>query len=194
MMRRFPMLCAASLALAGCGGEPEEPAVDVVEATSAEQAEQADVAAASTDPLPGTSLEPEAGATEAAAESDAPLLQPLGESIDAARDLPPGCAFRHRGAVLFIAGAAERPRSRGRGVIQVDGADRLLTGEVPGGTAYVDRGPVMTDGEFTVEVVRAEGAGERVGTAQRRWAADLKVRRGMGSPRKYSPGQWTCGV
>ena len=122
-------------------------------------------------------------------------LQALGDTLEV--DLGPtlgGCSFEHEGEVLLIAGAPDDRTARGRGVVQIAGAEHLLTGQSTGGPEYMNSGPTMSDGDYTVEVRRAEGEGEKAGIESTRWPADLVVRGGAAGERIYRPGTWTCGV
>lgn len=52
----------------------------------------------------------------------------------------------------------------------------LLIGEGTGGRQYINAGPIMRAGDITVEVRRAVGDQERVGSESTRWPASLAVR------------------
>ena len=171
------MLVPALMAVTACG-DAEEPAPLAGGEAS--------------DPLPNATMSP-------LAESDGPAptlsLDALGDDLEA--DLGPtlgACAFAHDGETLMIAGAPDESGSRGRGVVQIAGVERLMTGERTGGPDYINAGPVMTDGDFTVEVRRGAGEGNPVGIESTRWPAELAIQQGMGAERVYRPGTWTCGV
>lgn len=143
----------------------------------------------------GDSIAPGVETKGAGTDPATPRLEPIGDEPDV--DLGPtlgGCSFAYEGDVLFIAGAEDDAASRGRGIVQIAGVDRLMTGTKAGGPDMINAGPAMTDGEYTVVLRRSGGEGEPTGIESVRWSADLVVRKGAAAEKTYTPGTWTCGV
>jgi len=190
MARSMLVLCALP-ALTACGDGDMPPQVQ----ESGTPGEQARVAGSNaSEPLPGATMSPLAEPTGALDDGDGPVLEALGSDVEV--ELGPtlgGCSFTRQGETLLIAGARQDQIARGRGVVQIGGLERVLVGERTGGPGYINSGPTMTDGEFTVEVRRGAG-GLAVGLDSTQWPADLAVRQGLGSKRLYRRGTWTCGV
>jgi hypothetical protein len=174
MRRSLPLRGAsfgAVLLLAACGA-PDESAEDV----SATVGEEVAAGAGAMGGVP-TTLKPLEG------ESSADLGETLG-----------GCSFEREGETLLVAGAPADADAPGRGVIRISGGERMLETEQAGGPDYINAGPVLGDGEFSVTVERAEGEGEPVGAEATQWPADLIVTNAAGEEWRYTPGTWTCGV
>lgn len=128
-------------------------------------------------------------------DADNPLLETLGTAQDV--DLGPAlgaCSFAIGDETLLMVGTPIEDGARGKGVIQVAGVDRLLAGTRGYGPDGIQAGPTMTDGEFTVRVVRADGEGEVTGRDTTSWDARLFVRKDAGEEIPYGPGTWSCGV
>ena len=172
--RLLALLAVPALALAACDSDPVQP-------------EQGDNAA-----VPEADPGPEAGIQPKVAVEDAgePMLMPLGDGpgIDAGTQ---PCEFEWQDNTIFIASAPGDANSRGKGVIKIDGVDRILTGDRLYGPDGIAAGPTMTDGEFEVSVERAEGEGSLEGD-RRSWDAQLVARLNMDASRNYEGGKWVC--
>ena len=180
MARHLLVFCSLP-ALAACSDADIPQGTQEAEGMSAEQARLVGVNAG----------EPLAGPRGAGEE---PVLEAIGP--DHTAELGPtlgGCAFTRQGETLFIAGAPDEENARGCGVVQIGGLERVLVSEQSGGPDYINAGPTMTDGEFTVAVRRA-GSGLAIGLDSTQWPADLAIRQGVESERLYKRGTWTCGV
>ena len=192
MARNALVLLAVPLALAACHRPAQDPKMQDAGGTSPQQAQVA--AGNPAKPLPGASMSPAVKPTGAADDPGAPFLDVIARSVDADFGVAEECAFTVDGnAMLLMAGATGRDNSRGKGAVRIKDLPRIMSTEQLGGPDYIRSGPVLTDGEFTVKVIRGAGAGAPMGKG-RQWPATLTVRKGLGPVRTYAPGQWTCGV
>lgn len=125
-------------------------------------------------------------------EGTAPGLEPF--KADRTPDVANAaitCSFRMNGSALLITGLEPVANARGKGLVLIGGEERVLTGTEALGVPGMRAGPTMTDGEFTVNVVRDAGKGEADATAHE-WPASLIQRMNMAHERRYGPGVWTC--
>jgi hypothetical protein len=79
------------------------------------------------------------------------------------------------------------------GVARIKGEAIKLTA-VKADAGYVEGGPQLTGGGFTLTVMRAEGEGKPLDREEVEYAADLVVADGGGDSHTYTPGGWRCGV
>jgi hypothetical protein len=164
-----------SIALAACGSQE----------VSSEDAQAAEDARVETN----SDVSPAIDERVAIEDTAVPAIEPL--AADRIPDIGATaltCSFRYQGSTLLITGLEAEANSRGKGVVQIGGTDRILTGTDALGAEGMRNGPTMTDGEFTINVVRGP-AGQ--GTRDR--SDTLIVRMNMANERRYSPGSWTCG-
>jgi hypothetical protein len=111
-----------------------------------------------------------------------------------------GCAFYDKdGRHLLSVGIPDNydlPVGAGGdaiGVARIKGQTIKLTAN-KGDAGYVEAGPQLTGGGFTLTVMRAEGEGKPLDREEVEYAADLVVADGGGDSQTYSPGGWRCGV
>ena len=172
---RFGSAALLSIALAACGS-PEVSGEDAQDAEDARVEQNSDVSPA---------INEQVGTEETAV----PAIEPF--AADRVPDIGATaltCSFKYQGSTLLITGLETEANSRGKGVVRIGGADRILTGTEALGAEGMRNGPTMTDGEFTVNVVRGPaGQGTRDGSDT------LIVRMNMANERRYGPGSWTCG-
>ncbi len=111
-----------------------------------------------------------------------------------------GCAFYDEGQRLLL--SVGIPDNYGRpvgaggdaiGVARVNGAPAKFTAE-KGDAAYVEGGPKLSGGGYTLAVLRAQGEGKTLDREEVEYMADLVVAGAGGVARTYSSGSWRCGV
>lgn len=140
------------------------------------------------------------GSVPSVAEINAqPVVAPTGKAqlTPLAADAPKalgqirgGCSFIYQSRSLLVVGAPDTTDSTGNGVLVIDGRQVVLPGAAQGGPQYVESGPTLSGGGYSVAVVRAEGA-PRVNAGRNEWSADLLVT-GPGGETRFSPGTWNC--
>lgn len=101
-----------------------------------------------------------------------------------------GCSFIYQGRSLLVVGAEDNADATGNGVLVIDNRQVVLPGAAQGGPMYVESGPTLSGGGYTVAVARAEGA-PTVNAGRNEWSADLTVS-GPGGETTFSPGTWNC--
>lgn len=111
-----------------------------------------------------------------------------------------GCSFHDAaGTLLLSVGIPDNydlPVGAGGdaiGVARINGTRTKLTAD-QADAGFVENGPRLTGGGFTITVLRAEGEGRTLDRELVEYAADLVVADGSGDSRTYSPGGWRCGV
>ena len=148
---------------------------------------------------------PDEAATPTATPSDAGLsLDPLqegdGKIVADSMSNVGGCAFYDEGQRLLL--SVGIPDNYGRpvgaggdaiGVARVNGTPAKLTAE-KGDAAYVEGGPKLSGGGYTLTVLRAQGEGKTLDREEVEYMADLVVAGAGGAARTYSSGGWRCGV
>jgi len=210
-MRRGALFMPVLAALAACGDTAEEPEVSYEDELAAARARKAGAEPVAAQPAPPGPSGPSAALPRRNPAARLPGA-PVGGSLSGQPDGPTGlealgnvirvdlgatlgaCSFEEGGRTLLIAGAEEDSAARGRGVVQVGGAQRLLVGTRAGGPDYINSGPLLVDGDFTVQVRRGRGEGVQVDAESSQWPAELVVSRGGVDQQTYGPGTWTCGV
>ncbi|MGX7895133.1 hypothetical protein [Tsuneonella sp. HG222] len=177
MIRAIFALAALPLALAACSNEPDPAASDTVQ-----DAEDARV-------------EENSGLSPAVNEQNAVETTAVPELEAFATDRTPGipgavvtCSFKLGTNTLLITGLEPQANARGKGIVQVGGEERILTGTAALGADGMRAGPTMTDGEYTVVVERES----KTGAAAAGVPATIVSRYNMANERRYGPGLWTC--
>ncbi|NYH94334.1 hypothetical protein [Novosphingobium marinum] len=138
------------------------------------------------------------------AGADAPSLQPLGQNdgtaIAGRMQNIGGCAFRDEGGreLLSVGRPDTFDRAAGSagpalGVARIGGEVVELEAQTAS-AQYVEAGPVLVGGGYTLRVDRAEGEGSPVGVESSEWPADLTVIAADSATTIYSPGTWRCGA
>ncbi|WP_128892715.1 hypothetical protein [Erythrobacter sp. HKB08] len=102
-----------------------------------------------------------------------------------------GCKFEQGGETVFVAGATSNTDTSGRAVVVINGVERVMGGADLGGAQAIESGPTVGDGEFTVSVIRGEGAPKEPAVNTYQWPAQLVITSGAGQ-RRYPTGTWTC--
>jgi hypothetical protein len=147
----------------------------------------------------------EAAATPTPTPSEASLsLDPLqdgdGKVVADSMNNVGGCAFYDDSQRLLL--SVGIPDNYGRpvgaggdaiGVARVNGAQTKLTAE-KGDASYVEAGPKLNGGGYTLTVLRAQGEGKTLDREEVEYMADLTVSAGNGVARTYTAGRWRCGV
>jgi len=184
MTRRLAFALALAATLAGCNLIPK-------------QEDEQQVA----DAPPGTVAVPFNEAVDVPKDAqgrpidkgDGPVLQALGSlaGVDLGKRAG-GCTFQHSdGRDILITGSARAEDAIARGAVRTGGVIVMLQSIDPIGVDGLKAGAELTDGDLTVSVRRAAGAGENKGGVTT-WNANLGVSGADGKQRLYSPGRWVC--
>ncbi|WP_120715667.1 hypothetical protein [Tsuneonella amylolytica] len=186
-MKRAVILAAVAV-LAACSKSGDDAATGGDNAGDFAQRAGVGGALAANGPVPSVA---EVNAQPVVAPTGKAQLTPLTkEAPRALGRIKGGCSFIYQGRSLLVVGAEDTTDASGNGVLVIDGRQVVLPGAAQGGPQYVESGPTLTGGGYTVAVLRGDGA-PTINAGRNEWSADLKVD-GPGGETVFSPGTWNC--
>lgn len=184
MIRALILAGTAALALAACSKSDDAAPTD----SASDFAQRTGLNGAPAGPVPNVA---EVNAQPVVAPTGKAVLTPLtAKAPMALGKIEGGCSFIYQSRSLLVVGAQNSTDATGNGVLVIDGQQVVLPGAAQGGPQYVESGPTLTGGGYTVSVIRGEGAPRSAG-GRNEWSADLKVTGPQGET-VFSPGTWNC--